>query len=156
MAAPFRKITLILLLALLGAPALAQKIAFTVVSMDEIEARLKRVATKPERRKQNLVQLFEEAGCDETRRSEQHVRGVRFPNVICILRGSDDATIIVGAHYDYVEMGEGAADNWSGAALLPSLFQSLKDLPRRHTFVFVGFTDEEKGLVGSQFYPANG
>jgi len=42
-------------------------------------------------------------------------------------------------------------DNWSGTALLPSLFQSLQG-PRKHTFLFVGFTDEEHGLVGSKFY----
>jgi Zn-dependent M28 family amino/carboxypeptidase len=43
-------------------------------------------------------------------------------------------------------------DNWSGASLLPSLYYSLSAVPRRHTFVFVGFTAEEKGLVGSNFY----
>jgi len=35
---------------------------------------------------------------------------------------------------------------------LPSLYQSLDSVPRRHTIAFVGFTDEEKGLVGSKFY----
>ena len=34
-----------------------------------------------------------------------------------------------------------------GASLLPSLFQALKDAPRKHTFTFVGFTNEEKGLL---------
>jgi Zn-dependent M28 family amino/carboxypeptidase len=28
----------------------------------------------------------------------------------------------------------------------------VKVKPRRHTFVFIGFTDEEAGLVGSKFY----
>ena len=36
--------------------------------------------------------------------------------------------------------------------MLPGLFISLKGVPRRHTFVFAGFTDEEQGLVGSKFY----
>lgn len=35
---------------------------------------------------------------------------------------------------------------------MPSLFESLKSDPRRHTFVFIGFTDEEKGLYGSEYY----
>ena len=60
--------------------------------------------------------------------------------------------IIVGAHFDKVPEGDGVVDNWSGASLLPSLFQSLKDEPHNHTFVFIGFTDEEKGLLGSSFY----
>jgi Zn-dependent M28 family amino/carboxypeptidase len=43
-------------------------------------------------------------------------------------------------------------DNWSGASLLPTLLKSLSSQPRQHTYVFIGFTDEEKGLVGSRFY----
>ena len=43
-------------------------------------------------------------------------------------------------------------DNWSGAAMLPSLFLAVNNTPRRFTFVFVGFSDEEKGLRGSSAY----
>ena len=43
-------------------------------------------------------------------------------------------------------------DNWSGASLLPSLYQSLTGSARRHTFIFIGFTGEEEGLVGSEYY----
>jgi Zn-dependent M28 family amino/carboxypeptidase len=58
----------------------------------------------------------------------------------------------VGAHSDHVEEGAGAIDNWSGAALLSSLYQSLAQAQRRHTFVFIAFTAEEEGLIGSRFY----
>ena len=60
--------------------------------------------------------------------------------------------IIVGAHYDHVDAGDGVVDNWSGASLLPSLYESVKAEPRSHTYIFVGFTDEERGEVGSRFY----
>jgi Zn-dependent M28 family amino/carboxypeptidase len=63
-----------------------------------------------------------------------------------------DSVLIVGAHYDKVDRGKGVADNWSGVTLLPTLFESLSSHPRRHTFVFIGFTDEEKGLLGSRYY----
>jgi len=43
-------------------------------------------------------------------------------------------------------------DNWSGASLLPSLYEGLAGRQRKHTFVFVGFTDEEIGLRGSESY----
>jgi len=43
-------------------------------------------------------------------------------------------------------------DNWSGASLLPSLLYSLSDEPRRHTFIFIAFTGEELGMLGSDFY----
>ena len=59
---------------------------------------------------------------------------------------------MVGAHYYKVSNGHGAVDNWSVASLLPSLYQGLTSKARRLTFIFVGFTDEESGLVGSRFF----
>ncbi len=47
---------------------------------------------------------------------------------------------------------DGVVDNWSGASLLPSLYQAVKNEPRKHTYIFIGFTDEEKGEVGSHSY----
>jgi putative aminopeptidase FrvX len=43
-------------------------------------------------------------------------------------------------------------DDWSGAVLLPGLFESLNGEPRKHTYVFIGFAAEEQGLAGSDFY----
>lgn len=43
-------------------------------------------------------------------------------------------------------------DNWSGASLLPSLYEAVKTDPRKHNYIFIGFTDEEKGEIGSHFY----
>ena len=43
-------------------------------------------------------------------------------------------------------------DNWSGASMLPSLYEAVKGQPRQHTYIFIGFTDEEQGLVGSRSY----
>jgi Zn-dependent M28 family amino/carboxypeptidase len=60
--------------------------------------------------------------------------------------------IIVGAHLDRVSTGDGVVDNWSGASLLPSLYEAVKIVPRKHTYIFIGFTDEEQGEVGSRFY----
>lgn len=60
--------------------------------------------------------------------------------------------IIIGAHYDHVDAGDGVVDNWSGASLLASLYQAVKVEPRTHSYIFIGFTDEEKGEVGSHFY----
>lgn len=76
------------------------------------------------------------------------------PNLICVLPGSSDATVIVSAHYDKVDTGgsQGAIDNWSSASLLPGLYEALSGKPRRLTMEFIGFTDEEKGLVGSRFF----
>jgi Iap family predicted aminopeptidase len=129
-----------------------QQIRFTAVDRPVVETRLKDGLRKNEDRKNQLEQFFREAGCNGERLSNQKVKGSNLPNVICTLAGSSDSVIIVGAHFDNQGAGTGIVDNWSGASLLPSLYQSLSEMPRKHTFRFIGFTDEEKGLVGSAFY----
>ncbi len=125
---------------------------YTPVSRSVIEARLGKYKGNDQQREAALKQLFAEAGCDDQHLSEQPVKGSKLPNVICVLPGSSDKVIIVGAHFDHVSDGDGVVDNWSGASLLPSLYQTTKTDPRKHTYIFIGFTDEEKGEVGSRFY----
>jgi hypothetical protein len=117
-----------------------------------IESRLQRFSRKNQEREAIIKQLFRESGCKHTQLSEQMVDPALPPNVICVLPGETDAVILVGAHTDKVEAGDGVVDNWSGACLLPSLLYSVNGRKRRHTFIFVGFTAEEKGLLGSDFY----
>jgi hypothetical protein len=94
-------------------------------------------------------------------------------NVIGILEGEGphaDETIVVGAHYDHLGMGgpgsaapgvteihNGADDNASGTTVLVEVARQLaareKKLPRR--IVFIAFTGEERGLVGSARYVRN-
>ena len=129
-----------------------QAVRFIPVSREVIEARLQQFATTNAKRKASLGRMFQEAGCTGERFREVAVKGSKLPNLVCMRPGETDSTILVGAHYDLVDQGKGVVDNWTGAALLPSLLESLAGHTRRHTFVFVGFTDEEKGLVGSKFY----
>jgi Zn-dependent M28 family amino/carboxypeptidase len=135
-----------------GSQLASQRIEFNKVAPAILEERLRQVVDKNPEREQVLHKLFENAGCLEDHLVEQPVRGSRTPNVICTLKGTADVSVVVGAHFDKVANGHGVVDNWSGASLLPSLFQGLSANPRRLTFIFVGFTDEEKGLVGSRFY----
>ncbi len=128
------------------------QVKFTQLRRDIIEARLSSAPVKNKERKERLQAMFRESGCKDDRLVEQKVSGSTLPNVICILPGMSDEEIIVGAHYDNQGAGSGIVDNWSGASLLPSLYESLSSEQRKHTFRFVGFTDEEKGLIGSAFY----
>jgi Zn-dependent M28 family amino/carboxypeptidase len=96
--------------------------------------------------------MFGEAGCSDQHLLEQPVKGSNLPNVICVLPGASDKVIIIGAHFDRVPEGDGVVDNWSSVSLLPTLYEGLKSLPRKHTYIFIGFTDEERGLVGSKYY----
>lgn len=141
---------LLLLLALSGVALQAQELHFEKLDRSLIEQRLKTYEKKNPDRRARLQVLFTEAGCAD--QAEQAVKGQKTGNVTCRLPGGSPRTIIVGAHYDHVFRGMGVVDNWSGAALLASLYQSLKVEARRHTFVFVGFTGEEEGLVGSGYY----
>jgi hypothetical protein len=92
-------------------------------------------------------------------------------NVIGILPGSDpklkDEAIVIGAHYDHLgrggegslapregEIHHGADDNASGVAGLIELARMLSTQnpkPRR-TIVFIAFSGEEEGLIGSSYY----
>jgi hypothetical protein len=147
------RVILAVLAAALTASGQSTAIQVATVPRTEIERRLRAFEDTNFKRELRLRSLFEEAGCTGDNLTEQRVKHAQAPNVICTMPGgSTDSIILVGAHFDFVDRGRGVVDNWSGCSLLPSLFQSLKGTARKHTFVFVGFTNEEEGLVGSRFY----
>ena len=125
---------------------------FNQIAKETIQARLQLYKGDDRVREQALVKIFLEAGCPARSLSAQPVPGRKEANVICTLPGATDSVILVGAHFDHVAEGDGIVDNWTGASLIPSLFQSLAGTPRKHTFIFVGFTGEEDGLIGSTYY----
>jgi Zn-dependent M28 family amino/carboxypeptidase len=130
----------------------AGQVQFRQVERSVIESRMKDVTDKNNAREAEIKQLFEESGCKNDKLSEQVVKRNLPPNVICFLSGQTDQEIIVGAHTDKVDEGHGVVDNWSGASLLPTLYYSLGDQPRHYTYIFIGFTGEEEGLLGSEYY----
>jgi hypothetical protein len=134
------------------AAAPSESTKYVVVLQKTVEDRLRKYAGTNTQRETTLRQMFVDVGCDDRHLSEQPVKGSKLPNVVCQLSGTSDRVIIVGAHFDHVPEGEGVVDNWSGASLLPSLYEAIKHEPRKHTYIFIGFTDEEAGEVGSQFY----
>ena len=91
-------------------------------------------------------------------------------NVIGILPGSDpvlrNQTVVLGAHYDHLGHGgfgsldpdstgmvhNGADDNASGAAALIQVAARLAASPPARTVVFIAFSGEELGLLGSAHY----
>ncbi|MFN2498168.1 MAG: M20/M25/M40 family metallo-hydrolase [Pyrinomonadaceae bacterium] len=97
---------------------------------------------------------------------------VEASNVIGIVNGSDPVlkkeTIVIGAHYDHLGRGgegslapragdihHGADDNASGTAGLLELariFASAEGPRPRRTIVFIAFSGEEEGLLGSNYY----
>src|SRR5262250_1233526 len=106
----------------------AQRFRFSLVPQSVIMQREAQPPTGQPDREARIKQLFMQAGCATTELSEQSVASLAGANVICRLPGKSRETIIVGASY-----GQMTPDNWSGAALLPSLFQTLVGRKRRHT-----------------------
>ncbi|HET8650521.1 MAG TPA: M28 family peptidase [Gemmatimonadales bacterium] len=98
------------------------------------------------------------------------VAGATGRNVIGLLAGRDprlrDQIVIVGAHYDHLGLGgfgaldpdstgrvhNGADDNASGAAALIHIAAQLAASPPARTVVFIAFSGEEEGLLGSEYY----
>lgn len=80
-------------------------------------------------------------------------------NVIGYFPGKKGAkTIVFSAHYDHLgQMGKdayfpGANDNASGVAMLLSLAKYFKEHPVDYTIVFMAFSGEEAGLIGSNYF----
>jgi Iap family predicted aminopeptidase len=141
---------LLLASATLSAQEGSVRIEFNSLNPAVIQHRLEMVRGKTSERREVLEDLFREAGCTEV--TEQLVPGSKEPNVVCAHDGGEPGVIVVGGHYDAEGHGMGAVDDWSGASLLPSLYESIEKKERRHRFVFVGFSGEEAGLIGSGTY----
>jgi hypothetical protein len=129
------------------------RIHFLLQTREVVEDRLKSFSTKNSEREALIRKWFSESGCKNANLSEQALDRKLPPNVICVLPGETQQVILVGAHTDKVDgVGDGVVDNWTGAVLLTALLDSLGGQLRHHTLIFVGFSGEEKGLVGSQYY----
>lgn len=138
---------LISLILVLFSVAHAQKFRFSQVPENVVLQREQHGPTDTQERESRIKQLFLQAGCPTAELSEQPLEKLAGTNVICRLPGKSKETIIVGATYSQV-----APDNWSGASLLSSLFQTLASRRRHHTFIFVAFADGGNDLAGSQFF----
>ncbi|UCE94043.1 MAG: M28 family peptidase [Flavobacteriaceae bacterium] len=90
-------------------------------------------------------------------------------NVVGYLEGTDpelkDEYIIYSAHYDHVGIGKpnaendsiynGARDNAVGTVTVLSVAENLAKYPTKRSSLFILFTGEEKGLLGSKYYVEN-
>ena len=91
----------------------------------------------------------------------------KIRNVVGKLIGSGpnkDEWIVIGGHYDHVRgrgagtdtIANGADDNASGTAGTIEIARMLKEgAPLNRSVVFIAFTAEEMGLVGSNYYANN-
>jgi Zn-dependent M28 family amino/carboxypeptidase len=81
---------------------------------------------------------------------------VNIYNTVGEIRGSEkpDEVVVVGAHLDSWDLGQGALDNGTGVAVVLETARQIAKLPSppKRTIRFVLFTGEEQGLLGSNAY----
>ncbi len=82
----------------------------------------------------------------------------RGANLLAPVAGDADAPLLLlGAHFDRVDTGQGATDNASGTAVVLTLAERLRERPLAHHRVAVALWDlEERGLVGAHAYVEQG
>lgn len=89
-------------------------------------------------------------------------------NVIGYIDNKAENTIIIGAHYDHLGYGDegslhrgdkaihnGADDNASGIAVMLHLANKLMKGNVNNNYLFMAFTGEEMGLLGSNYFVKN-
>jgi aminopeptidase YwaD len=98
--------------------------------------------------------------------SNKTISPILSQNVIGIAEGTDpklkNEYIIYSAHYDHVGIGtpdesgdtiyNGARDNAVGTTTVLSMAENLVKYPTKRSALFILFTGEEKGLLGSSYY----
>ncbi len=84
---------------------------------------------------------------------------MKVRNIIGRIPGETEGSVILGAHYDHLgrnEDGEimpGADDNASGVAVMLAVAAELaREAPLHRAVLFVAFSGEEVGLLGSRWY----
>ncbi len=90
-------------------------------------------------------------------------------NVVGFLDNSAKNTVIIGAHFDHLGYGgdgslyrdsikaihNGADDNASGIAVMLNLISKLKGKNTNNNYLFMAFSGEEMGLLGSNYFVKN-
>jgi hypothetical protein len=119
-----------------------------------------------------ILDWLEEDGLRATLEAKVEPLRAKAYNIVGMLRGRDperaDELIVLGAHYDHLGLGgpgslapdleephNGADDNASGTSLLLGLARYFAADPERRpgrSLVFVAFSAEELGLLGSEYF----
>ncbi len=75
---------------------------------------------------------------------------VETANLVLRIPGRAASRLVIGAHFDSWDLGQGAMDNGLGIAQLYALARALRGVALYHTVELVWFNGEEQGLFGSR------
>ncbi|PAW67307.1 MAG: hypothetical protein B9S34_05725 [Opitutia bacterium Tous-C1TDCM] len=82
--------------------------------------------------------------------TKSRCRPVETANLRVVIPGRAASRVIVGAHFDSWDLGQGAMDNGIGIAQLYALALALRGARPHHTVELIWFNGEEQGLFGSR------
>jgi len=93
--------------------------------------------------------------------TQTHQESLKVPNLVGVVEGSDpilkDEFVVLGAHLDHLgirggEVYNGADDNASGSVGVLEVAEAIAMAPPKRSLLFVLFTGEERGLLGSRHF----
>jgi len=82
--------------------------------------------------------------------TQSSCRVVETANLVVRVPGKERTRIIIGAHFDSWDLGQGAMDNGLGIAQLYALTLAWRGITPHHSLEFIWFNGEEQGLWGSR------
>ena len=131
-----------------------------IKARDYIISRMQEIGLKP-KGTDGFIQAFTYSEGDAA---------IQAHNVIGFIDNGAEKTVVITAHYDHLGYGgsgskykepsrihNGADDNASGTAGLLELAHLIKNnnIKEHNNFLFIAFSAEEKGLLGSKYYVMN-
>lgn len=142
-----------------------------LVAANYIQQRMERIGLLPKGNAGTYFQTFTFKPKTDPHTDAQFVSGdgtITGTNVIGYIDNKAQKTVVVGAHYDHLGMGgegslyaegeaihNGADDNASGVGIMLQLAERLKDSLQGSNYLFIGFSGEEMGLLGSNYFCKN-
>ncbi len=142
-----------------------------LIAANYLQQRMKTIGLLPKGNAGTYFQTFTFKPKSDPHTEAQFVSGdgtITGTNVIGYIDNQAKKTVIIGAHYDHLGLGgegslyaegeavhNGADDNASGVGIMLQLAEKLKDSITGSNYLFIGFSGEEMGLLGSNYFCKN-
>lgn len=142
-----------------------------LVAANYLKERMQTIGLQPKGNAGTYFQTFTFKPKSDPHGEVQFVAGdstITGTNVIGYIDNKAEKTVIIGAHYDHLGIGgagslyadgeaihNGADDNASGVGVMLQLAEKLKDSISGSNYIFIAFSGEEMGLLGSNYFSKN-
>ena len=142
-----------------------------LIAANYLRERMQSIGLQPKGNSETYFQTFTFKPKKDPHSEAQFIDGdstITGTNVIGYIDNKAEKTVIIGAHYDHLGMGgagslyaegeaihNGADDNASGVGVMLKLAQQLKDSITGSNYMFIAFSGEEMGLLGSNYFSKN-